>query len=157
MIHKHTNQQYTDRVTAGDIPSESLVPLDDPFQDDRGQILNLLLTRITSVARITSAKRTVRANHYHLTDWHYTYVEKGEVLYFERTIGERTIPPPKRFVTGSMFFTPSMLEHAMLFPVDTVIFTFAKNTRSHSHHEADVRRVEFITSDLIERYLKPET
>jgi len=156
MTNKNANQQYTERVTAGDIPIESLVPLDDAFQDARGQILNLLLTSISSVARITSAKRTVRANHYHLTDWHYTYVEKGEVLYFERSISDTLIPTPKRFVTGSMFFTPSMREHAMLFPVDTTIFTFAKNTRSHSHHEADVRRVEFITPDLIERYLKPE-
>ncbi len=133
--------------------SSTLVPLNTPFEDNRGCIQNLLLSPITSVARITSRRGTVRANHYHLTDWHYAFVEAGEILYFERPIDSSTIPDPIRVRSGTMFFTPPNVEHAMLFIEDTVFYTFAKNIRSHESHESDLVRVEFITPAIVEKYL----
>ena len=144
-----TNGSYTFRVEAGDWPEDCSVPMDAPFKDSRGEIQNLILRPCTSVAIINSAPRTIRANHYHRTDWHYAYVVSGEVLYFERPVGSEGIPEPKRFGPGTMFFTPPMVEHCMAFPVDTVFVTMAKNVRSHESHEADVVRVEFVKpSDL---------
>lgn len=134
-------------------PSSTLVPLNTPFEDNRGYIQNLLLSPITSVARITSKRGTVRANHYHLTDWHYAFVEAGEILYFERPIDSSTIPDPIKVRPGTMFFTPPNVEHAMLFIEDTVFFTFAKNIRSHESHESDLVRVEFITHEIAEKFL----
>ena len=146
------NQKYTNLVNEEKYPTSSLVPLDDSFNDERGQILNVLLTPITSVAKITSKAGTVRANHYHKTDWHYSFVESGEILYFERPVGEVAIPEPIKYKPGEMFFTRPNIEHAMLFNMDTVFFTFAKNIRSHNDHELDVIRVEFITQEMISKF-----
>ena len=147
------NKKYSDAVSKGDFPSDFLVPLDDSFKDERGEIINLLLTPITSVARIASKAGTVRANHFHKTDWHYSFVESGEILYFERPVGGSVVPAPNIYKPGDMFFTRPNVEHAMLFSQATVFYTFAKNERSHDMHESDVVRVPFITPDLIKKYI----
>lgn len=139
-----TNDSYTSKVESGDWPGDSSVPLDAPFVDARGTIQNLILKPCTSVAVIHSSARTLRANHYHRTDWHYAYVVSGEVLYFERPVGSAEAPKPRRFGPGKMFFTPPMVEHCMAFPVETVIVTMAKNVRSHESHESDVVRVNLV-------------
>lgn len=146
------NEQYARAVADAIYPSDTSVPLDDEFVDDRGMIENLLLHPM-SVARITSARGSVRANHFHRTDWHYAFVEKGRVLYFERAIGDRRVPDPKAYEEGEMFFTRPNVEHAMLFAEDSIIFTFAKNVRSHDSHEADLVRVDFVTPEIVDRYL----
>lgn len=147
------NQEYSSQVELGNFPSRATVALDDSYSDSRGTIQNLLLSSITSVARISSKRGTVRANHYHLTDWHYAYVESGEIYYFEREIGSQSIPDPQLMHAGMMFFTPPNVEHAMLFTQDTIFFTFAKNIRSHVSHESDLVRVTFITEDIAHRFL----
>lgn len=147
------NKEYAAAVDAEQYPAEPAVPLGTAFIDHRGQIVNVLHTPITSVARIVSKRGSTRANHWHRTDWHYAFVETGKVLYFERAIGSTEIPEPQVFERGSMFFTPPNREHCMLFAEDSVIYTFAKNVRSHENHEADVVRVEFITPDIARKYL----
>lgn len=147
------NQHYANLVEQGAFPYEVAVSLDDFFRDDRGEILNILLTPITSVARISSKAGTVRANHYHKTDWHYAFVESGQILYFEREIGTTVVPEPKVFQPGQMFFTRPNVEHAMLFSQDSVFYTFAKNVRSHDNHESDLQRVAFVTPEVIARYV----
>lgn len=147
------NLKYAQLVDQSQFPTEAEVPLDDFFKDDRGEITNLLLTPITSVARITSKAGSVRANHYHKTDWHYAFVESGKILYFERDIGALEVPEPKVFEPGQMFFTRPNVEHAMLFPKDSVFYTFAKNIRSHDNHESDLERVSFVTPEVIARYI----
>lgn len=147
------NWRYSEAVAAEAYPKDPLVPLDDVFEDERGEIRNLLLSQITSIARIASKKGTTRANHWHKTDWHYAYVELGEVFYFERAVGENTIPEPRVFQPGEMFFTPPNREHCMLFTKDSVIFTFAKNRRSHVEHEADLIRVAFITPEIARGFI----
>lgn len=148
-----TNDEYTSRVEAGNYPEDVFVPLDPPFSDARGDIQNLVLKPMTSVAVITSKKGSVRANHTHSTDWHYAYIISGKIFYFERYEGSEEIPEPQIFMAGQMFFTPPKVEHAMLFAEDTVFITMAKNVRSHESHEADLTRVEFITPEIAERFL----
>jgi len=148
-----TNDEYTSRIEAGKYPKGGLVPLDSPFSDDRGDIQNLVLKPMTSVAVITSKKGSVRANHYHKSDWHYAHIISGRILYFEREIGSNVVSDPQEFVAGQMFFTPPMVEHSMLFAEDTTFITMAKNVRSHDSHEADLVRVEFITSDIASKYV----
>lgn len=148
-----STQHYAQLVDQGNFPHEVVVPLDDFFRDDRGEILNILLTPITSVARISSKAGTVRANHYHKTDWHYAFLESGQILYFEREIGATVVPEPQIFNSGEMFFTRPNVEHAMLFTQESVFYTFAKNVRSHDNHESDLQRVLFITPEVIARYI----
>lgn len=123
-------------------PRDPDVPLDQPFINDSGTIQNILLGQTNSVAVIHSKANTVRANHYHKTDWHYAYVISGMVDYVWR---ERIPEAPihhRRYEAGTSFFTPPLIDHAMAFPVDTVIVTCARLLRNHEKHESDVVRLE---------------
>lgn len=157
-MSKLTNDEYSAAVARGDFPDDPRVILGDKFIDDRGSISNVLLAQIGSIARIHSVAGAVRANHLHRTDWHYALVEDGQVLYFERPLHGTHIPEPQVFGPGQMFFTPPMMEHAMLFSEASVIYTFAKNRRDHDGHESDVVRVDFITptvaADVLRRFVR---
>ena len=139
-----SNREYSRLVDAGNYPEQIDVPLDAPFVNDNGKIQNLLLERFTSAAIITSVAGAVRANHYHKTDWHYSYVVAGAVQYYWRAVGSHESPKSQLFPAGTMFFTPPMVEHAMFFPEASSFITFAKNVRDHEHHESDVVRVKLI-------------
>lgn len=147
------HEEYTQAVDRGEWPATCAVPLPQEFIDNRGTIKNLLYAKNSSVAALTTKRGEVRANHWHKTDWHYTYVVSGQVAYFEREVGEIGIPHPRKFGPGEMFFTPPNREHAMLFTQDSVVLTFAKNVRTHENHEADLVRVEFVTPYVAAKYL----
>lgn len=147
------HEEYTRAVDLGAWPTACEVPMPQEFIDHRGIITNVLYAPTTSVAEIRSKRGSVRANHWHRTDWHYTYVVSGEVAYFHRDIGDTNIPEPQKFGPGEMFFTPPNREHAMLFTKDSVVFTFARNVRTHDNHEADLVRVEFVTPEIASKYL----
>lgn len=141
------NETYADLVNAGEYPDEPLVPLDAPFVNQNGGIQNLLLSGFTSAAIIESKMGALRANHYHKTDWHYTYIIDGTVWYYWK--GAPGTPTEKQansaiFNKGEVFFTPPMMIHTMFFPERTRILTLAKNVRNHESHEADLVRVEMI-------------
>jgi dTDP-4-dehydrorhamnose 3,5-epimerase-like enzyme len=139
-----SNRKFSALVDAGTFPEQVDVPLDPPFVNQNGTIQNLLLERFTSAAIITSVPGSVRANHYHKTDWHYSYVVRGMVWYYWRPVGVGHPPSLARFGAGTMFFTPPLVEHAMVFPEETAFITFAKNVRDHDHHEADLVRVQLV-------------
>lgn len=143
---KINHNQYSRLVSASKFPSDPTVPEGTRFKNKNGVIKNLLFQKLTSVALIESKAGSVRANHYHLTDWHYAYVIEGYIDYLWRPVGSKSRPKKKRYKKGSMFFTPPLLEHAMFFPVKTSFLTFAKNIRDHKNHEKDLVRVELIKS-----------
>lgn len=139
------NREYTALVEAGHFPSDPAVPIDEPFVNENGAIVNLLTEKFTHSAILSTPGGSIRANHYHKTDWHYTYVISGEVEYCWRDVGAQTKPRTRVFKQGTMFFTPPLLEHAMVFHVDTTIITFARNARSeHQTHENDLTRVDIV-------------
>lgn len=139
------NREYSALVEAGKFPSDPTVPIDEPFVNGNGSILNLLTEKFTHAAILDSAAGSIRANHFHKTDWHYTYVVSGEVEYCWREVGGKGAPNVKVFPQGTMFFTPPQLEHAMVFRNKAVVITFAKNARSeHQTHEDDLVRVPLV-------------
>jgi len=111
------------------------------FTDGRGEILNLLDVPVTSIAVITSVKGAVRANHYHKTDYHYCWLQRGGLVYYHRPVGDAT--PPEAWVIrpGQIFYTPPLYEHAMHFTEDSVMLAFAKHNREMANYEADTVRV----------------
>jgi oxalate decarboxylase/phosphoglucose isomerase-like protein (cupin superfamily) len=115
-----------------------------PFTDQRGEILNLLDLAIGSVSRISSVKGAVRANHYHKTDWHYCYMEKGSMDYYFRPVDAKTPAKYIRVEEGKMVYTPSMEEHAMVFTSDAVMWCFAGNPRTSKDYESNTVRVASI-------------
>ena len=97
-----------------------------------------------SAVLITSAEGTLRANHYHKTDWHYCYVLEGKIDYYHRPVGDTAAPEKIMIGKGVMFFTPAMVEHAMVFTQDTVFLTLGGNPRDQESYERDLVRVELI-------------
>ena len=119
-----------------------LVALPPSFADARGEILPLVDAPMKSCVLISSRRGSVRANHYHRTDWHYCYVIPGRIEYYHRPVGSRQKPERVLVEQGQMFFTGPMIEHAMVFPVDTVFLAFGRNSRAQQVYEADVVRVD---------------
>jgi len=130
-------------------PDEVVVDLEPSHDDPRGSIQPLYDLPTKSVVIITSKKGTVRANHYHLTDWHYCYVTEGEIDYYHRPHGSSDAPEKVTVKAGQLFFTPPMVDHAMVFTQDTTFFTFGRNPRDQESYEADVRRIELVDPNSI--------
>lgn len=125
-------------------PTGVVVPLEAPFADARGAIQPLVDADMKSCVLITSRKGTVRANHYHQTDWHYCYVLSGAIEYHHRPHGSDAAPEVVRIEAGEMFFTPPLVDHAMVFVEDTVFLAFGRNSRRQEVYEADVKRIDMV-------------
>ena len=121
-----------------------LTEIRPPFVDARGQILNLLDLNVGSVSLITSVKGAVRANHYHKTDWHYCFMQKGAMDYYFRPVGSKEPATMIRVEEGQMVYTPSNEEHAMVFTSDAAMWCFAGNPRTSADYESDTVRVPSI-------------
>jgi quercetin dioxygenase-like cupin family protein len=122
-------------------PKTVIVDLESPFVDERGSIQPLVDVTMESCVLISSKKGTVRANHYHQTDWHYCYVLDGEIEYWERPTGSDEPAVMTRIGKGQMFFTGPMKDHAMVFVADTTFLTFGRNSRVQEVYETDVVRI----------------
>jgi oxalate decarboxylase/phosphoglucose isomerase-like protein (cupin superfamily) len=124
-----------------DWPKDVIVPLEEPFSDARGNIQPLVDLPMESCVLIHSKKGTVRANHYHQTDWHFCYVLSGSIEYLYRPHGSSENPRKVRVEKGQLFFTPPMVDHAMIFPEDTSFLVLGRNSRAQDVYEADVVRI----------------
>ena len=129
---------------AATFPKAVIVPLENPFSAERGSIQPLVDRRMESAVMISSKKGTVRANHYHKTDWHYCYVITGRIEYYHRPHGSDQAPDITVVEKGQLFFTPPMVDHAMAFLDDTVFLTLGRNSRAQEVYEADVERVTVV-------------
>ncbi len=125
-------------------PTSVIVELEAPFVDERGSIQPLVDEDMKSCVLISSKKGTIRANHYHNTDWHYCYVLCGSIDYYHRPVGSTDEPEMVRVEAGQVFFTPPLVEHTMIFPEDTVFLTLGRNSRSQEVYEADLKRVVLV-------------
>ncbi|MBI4341316.1 MAG: hypothetical protein HY598_03445 [Candidatus Omnitrophica bacterium] len=123
------------------MPRRVLIPIRKPFVDARGEIRNLIDAPFTSAAVITSAKGAVRGNHYHKTDYHYCWLQRGEMVYFQRPVGSKRKATRTVIRAGQMFYTPPRYEHAMYFTKPSVMLVFARNNREMAHYEADTIRI----------------
>ena len=124
-----------------------LLPLNKPYEDERGSILSLVSLEdpaIGSAVWITSKKGSIRANHYHKKDWHYCYVVSGSIEYYYRPVNDQQKPEKLVINSGDVFYTPPMVEHAMVFPEDTVFLTLGGGTRSQEDYEEDLVRIKLV-------------
>lgn len=125
------------------MPEETRVVFEPrtPFRDERGEILNLIDAPFESAAVIKSVTGSIRANHYHKTDYHYCWLQSGEIDYYHRPVGDTSPAQKWTIQPGQIFYTPPMYEHAMHFTKDSVFFVFAKNNREMENYEADTVRI----------------
>ena len=63
-------------------PRKVLIKKVKSFKDSRGYIQPLVDLPMKTTCLIYSKKGSVRANHYHKTDWHYCYLINGKMKYF---------------------------------------------------------------------------
>lgn len=141
------NEQQTDEKE--NWPKEVIIPLEKPFVDDRGVIQNLIEAPMRMAVMIESRKGSIRANHYHKTDWHYCYVLEGGIDYYHRPVGDGALPEKVHVGKGELFFTPAMVEHAMVFTEDTVFLTLGGNPRDQESYERDLVRVEMVDPESV--------
>ena len=131
-------------------PINPLVNMEKPFVDVRGSIQPLVDSLMKSAVMIESKAGSLRANHYHKTDWHYCYVISGKIEYFHKKLNSNEKPELIVVEKGHMIFTPPLVEHCMKFPVDTLFLTLSRNPRDQETYESDVVRVNLIdASDSI--------
>jgi dTDP-4-dehydrorhamnose 3,5-epimerase-like enzyme len=137
-------------------PSHGVVKLEKPFVDGRGSIKPLVDIIMKSAVMIDSKAGSLRANHYHKTDWHYCYVVSGQIEYIHRQTGSDQEPKTIIVSEGEMIFTPPMVDHGMKFPVDTVFLTLSRNPREQESYEADVVRINMVSPDGLKSWT-PDT
>ena len=126
------------------LPDKEIVDLEKPFKDQRGEIQPLVDAMMKSAVMINSKAGSLRANHYHKTDWHYCYVLSGQIRYFYRDLKSNKKPKLLIVEKGQMVFTPPLVEHCMKFDVDTLFLTLSRNPRDQETYEEDVVRVNLI-------------
>ena len=120
---------------------EVFVNLQDPINEERGTIQMLIDFPIGSALVITSKKGSVRGNHYHKEDDHYSYLASGKIGYYYRAAGSQEEPSIEIIEPGQMFYSPPMVEHTMKFLEDSTFYVFAKRNRDQESYEADVVRI----------------
>jgi len=130
------------------LPKEVIIKLEEPFVDERGKIIPLVDFPMKSCVLITSKKGTIRANHYHKTDWHFCYVLDGSIEYYHRPVGSKELPEKILVKQGQLFFTPPMVEHTMVFKEDTTFLTLGGNSRKQQAYESDLVRTELVRHDV---------
>jgi len=152
------SEQKTEPLTEEEIaewPEHGVVILKKPFVDVRGNIQPLVDTMMKSAVMIHSKAGSLRANHYHKTDWHYCYVVFGAIEYLHRPTGSEDEPEVILVKESEMVFTPPMIDHGMRFPVDTTFLTLSRNPRDQASYEADVVRVDMVSTEGLTSW-KPE-
>jgi quercetin dioxygenase-like cupin family protein len=118
-----------------------IVSLPASFEDARGVIQTLVDGGFQSVQIISSRAKSVRANHYHLTDSHYMYVLEGKMKYFHRPAGAEGPPEWVYVNAGQMIFSPPLVEHAVEFIEDSLFLNITGKSRDQSTYENDLVRV----------------
>ncbi len=118
-----------------------------PFHiDTRGDMTYLIgdvRDPIQSVLLITCKKGSVRANHIHKKDSHYSYMLKGSMKYSYK---QRKNPVKNIIVKeGEMVYTPVSEAHVMEFLEDSVFLAFTTEKRNKNKYEKDLTRVELIS------------
>ena len=125
-------------------PKHPLVNLEKPFVDLRGSIQPLVDSIMKSAVMIQSKAGSLRANHYHKTDWHYCYVISGKIEYYYKELNSDKKTELIVVEKGNMVFTPPLVEHCMKFPEDTLFLTLSRNPRDQETYELDVIRTNLI-------------
>lgn len=118
-----------------------LSQLGETYTDARGCILNLLEQSCGGVSIIETKAGSRRSDHWHREDGHWLYVLSGRFDYYERPVGSTEKPAHRTISQGEMVYTGPNVEHATVFPVDTVLLSMSLRPRDHASHESDVVRL----------------
>lgn len=116
------------------------------FKDERGEMSYLLdgKQKINGALLITCKKGSIRANHYHKKDTHYSYMLKGKMEYtYQKVRGDQK----KTIIVkeGDMVVSPPMVIHAMRFLEDSIFLALTTEERERKKYEKDTVRIKLIS------------
>ena len=118
------------------------VSIPQSFLDSRGEIKNLADGVIGDVALITSNTGAVRANHYHLNDWHLCYLLSGRMKYFwSENLDDQQFESTE-VDGGGMVFTPMKTPHKIEFLKNSVFLSISKLSRISERYDEDTFRLD---------------
>ena len=139
----------TDQTTSSGAHGENGIQIDlaEPFVDSRGSIQPLVEGDFKTAQLISSCAGSVRANHYHKSDYHYMYIVTGAFDYYYRPTGSDEEPECLHVKAGEVVYTPAMVDHAVKFVEDTTFLNFAGRQRDQGSYEDDLVRIELIPAE----------
>lgn len=111
----------------------------DFFEDERGTILDLLVTQLDSVTRIYTRKGHIRGNHIHRQTTQWTYILEGQLLI--RT-GSRERSRDTIYEPGDLACEPPGVAHAWKALMNTEVLVFTQGPRSGDGYENDTIRLD---------------
>jgi quercetin dioxygenase-like cupin family protein len=109
------------------------------FNDDRGSIKNLADGRLGDVAIISSQKSSIRANHVHENDWHFSYLVSGQMIYFWKDPNKEVQSLIVK--AGEMVYTPPKIPHKMEFLEESVFIAISELSRSQNNYDLDTKKM----------------
>ena len=109
------------------------------FNDDRGSIKNLADGRLGDVAIISSQQSSIRANHVHENDWHFSYLVSGQMRYFWKDSNKEVQSLIVK--AGEMVYTPPKIPHKMQFLEESVFIAISELSRSQNNYESDTKKI----------------
>lgn len=118
------------------------------FKDERGEISYLLPEKqeINGALLITCKKGSIRANHYHKKDTHYSYMLKGSMEYVYQDLDSKAKAKKTIIVKqGEIVYTPPKVIHAMRFLEDSTFLALTTQERDHKKYEKDTVRTQLIS------------
>ena len=126
-----------------------ILPFEQSKEDDRGYIKSIINQPSTNTSIIMCNPGSVRANHYHLRDWHYMYVLEGSMDYFffDNLSKEVCFLSLEK---DQIVYTPPKEVHATFFNEQTKLIVISYLARDETSYEADTRRVKFINLENME-------
>lgn len=111
------------------------------FEDARGTILNIADGQFGDVAIIHSAKGSVRANHYHDNDWHFSYIVSGSMNYEWKSSVSDSLIQVVEVNAGQMVYSPPGVPHKMTFLAESVFVAVSGLSRDRENYELDTHRL----------------
>ncbi len=114
--------------------------IEKAFADGRGSIADILEDEtIEHVTLITTAKGTVRGNHYHRETHQWLYIVSGVLAY---AVCEGGGPPETGEVrAGDVLGTGPMEAHALVALEDTTMVVMTRGPRGGREYESDTFRL----------------
>lgn len=109
------------------------------FNDERGSIKNIADGRLGDVAIISSQQSSIRANHVHENDWHFSYLVSGQMRYFWKDFNKEVQSLIVK--AGEMVYTPPKIPHKMQFLEESVFIAISELSRSQNNYEADTKKM----------------
>ncbi len=128
----------------------------DPYEDDRGRILNYYLeNKINHIGLIDSKPGTVRGNHYHPQQTQSCLLIEGAYLSITKNLNSKNEVIESRLIKqGDLSIIKPNIAHTMIFLEDSKFINLVEGERSHENYgETHTFPYDLVDDDLAKVYL----